>query len=220
MSRATHLKIRWPLFACVVSLLAAAEPAAARMTTLKTYCQVLDGTAVYASTPFEATVSTDDDYRPRNGALSAQFQAVVAKRYPLKAPMAGCSDYDVLLSSGQPDVNMLERFDRDLGRLTSRPGALIVPFKPGEDEAESASAPAPSPRVSPAGPATGPSLVVKTDTSGRDAAQAWDAQVKKQLAAEAQKKVDAAAKAIQADAKKQAEIAAFFAERRRQGRAQ
>src|SRR4051812_30990254 len=46
-------------------------------------------------------------------------------------------------------------------------------------------------------------LTVKTDTSARDAARAWDEQVKKTLAAEAQKKVETAAKAAQADAKRQ-----------------
>jgi len=63
-------------------------------------------------------------------------------------------------------------------------------------------------------------LIVKTDTSLRDAGKAWDEQVRKTLAVEAQKKVETAAKAAQADAKRQAEIAAFFAERRKQGRAQ
>jgi hypothetical protein len=62
--------------------------------------------------------------------------------------------------------------------------------------------------------------VVKADTSIRDASKAWDEQVKKTLAAEAQKKVETAAKAAQADAKYKAQVEAFFAERRGQGRAQ
>lgn len=62
--------------------------------------------------------------------------------------------------------------------------------------------------------------VEKADTGIRDAGKAWDEQVRKALAEEARKKVETAAKTAQADAKKQAEVAAFFAERRKQGRAQ
>jgi hypothetical protein len=62
--------------------------------------------------------------------------------------------------------------------------------------------------------------VVKADTSIRDAAAAWDEQVRTALAEEAQKNVLAAARSALADEKRQAEIQNYFAERRRQGRAQ
>jgi hypothetical protein len=80
-----------------------------------------------------------------------------------------------------------------------------------------ATAPPPKPSSKPGGAG---SLTVKTDTSAKDAAKAWDEQVKKTLAAEAQKKVETAAKQVQADAKLKADYEAFFAERRKQGRAQ
>lgn len=90
---------------------------------------------------------------------------------------------------------------------------------PGVEAADKVvTGPKPAPR--PKSPAQTASLTVKTDTSAKDAAKAWDEQVKKTLAAEAQKKVETAAKQTQADTKRQAEITAFFAERRRQGRAQ
>jgi hypothetical protein len=76
-------------------------------------------------------------------------------------------------------------------------------------------APKPAPK-----PAQAPALTIKEDTSAKDAAKAWDEQVKKTLAAEAQKKVETAAKQAQADAKLKADYEAFFAERRKQGRAQ
>lgn len=100
-------------------------------------------------------------------------------------------------------------------------GSRIVeaPFKPITALASPKPTPTPTPTPMPKAAQTA-SLTVKADTSAKDAARAWDEQVKKTLAAEAQKKVEAAAKAAQADAKRQAEIAAFFAERRKQGRAQ
>ena len=97
---------------------------------------------------------------------------------------------------------------RNIVTLSPPPGAR---FSGGA----TASAPSPSPPRSSAG-----SLTVKTDTSLRDAGKAWDEQVKKTLAAEAQKKVETAAKQVQADAKLKADYEAFFAERRKQGRAQ
>lgn len=80
-------------------------------------------------------------------------------------------------------------------------------------------APPPKPKVA-GPPPKAPALTVKEDTSAKDAAKAWDEQVKKTLAAEAQKKAETAAKAAQADAKQKAQIEAVMAERRRQGRAQ
>jgi hypothetical protein len=91
-------------------------------------------------------------------------------------------------------------------------GTQTLPVPP-EGRAGGGAAPAPK-------PAQTASLTVKTDTSIKDAARAWDEQVKKTLAAEAQKKVETAAKQAQADAKYKAEVEAFFAERRKQGRAQ
>ena len=100
----------------------------------------------------------------------------------------------------------------------ARPGSRIVKieFKPA---AAVATKPIPPKPANKSGAQTA-ALTVKTDTSLRDAGKAWDEQVRKTLAAEAQKKVETAAKAAQADARMQAEIAAFFAERRKQGRAQ
>lgn len=77
--------------------------------------------------------------------------------------------------------------------------------------------PAPSPRPA---LSTSASLTIKTDASLRDAGKAWDEQIKKTLAAEAKTKAEAAARTLQADTKKQAEIDAFFNGLRRQGRAQ
>lgn len=79
-----------------------------------------------------------------------------------------------------------------------------------------AAAPKPKPKPDDQSGAT----VVKADTSIRDSVAAWDEQVRKALAAEADRKIAAAAQAAQADARKQAEIRAFFEARRRQGRAQ
>lgn len=80
---------------------------------------------------------------------------------------------------------------------------------------------APAPRSTDSStPAAAGALIVKTDTSAKDAAKAWDEQVKKTLAAETQKRVETAAKQAQADAKLKAEYEAFFRERRRQGAAQ
>lgn len=81
-------------------------------------------------------------------------------------------------------------------------------------------APAPAPALVARTPAPSASLTARVDTSAQDAARAWDEQVRNTLAAEARKKVEAAARQVQADAKRQAEIATFFAERRKQGRAQ
>lgn len=69
-------------------------------------------------------------------------------------------------------------------------------------------------------PIAAPALTLKTDTGPQDAAKAWDEKVKKTLAAEAQKKVEMAARQAQSDAKLKADYEAFFAERRKQGRAQ
>lgn len=91
-----------------------------------------------------------------------------------------------------------------------------VAFAPPPEARMAGSAGAAQPSHAP--PAAG--LTVKTDTSLRDAGKAWDAQVQKTLAAEAQKKVETAAKQVQADAKLKADYEAFFAERRKQGRAQ
>lgn len=83
-----------------------------------------------------------------------------------------------------------------------------------------------SPQVPPAKivtapkPIAAPALTLKTDTGPQDAAKAWDEKVKKTLAAEARKKVELAAKQAQSDAKLKADYEAFFAERRKQGRAQ
>lgn len=82
-----------------------------------------------------------------------------------------------------------------------------------------ATAPKPAPVTKPVA-ITKPSLTIKSDTAPRDLGKAWDEQVRKTLAAEAQKKIENAAKAAQADAKYQAELEAFFRERRKRGRAQ
>jgi hypothetical protein len=62
--------------------------------------------------------------------------------------------------------------------------------------------------------------VVEADTSIRDAAAAWDELARKALANEAQRNVLTAARNALADQERQAGIRKFFAERRRQGRAQ
>jgi hypothetical protein len=81
---------------------------------------------------------------------------------------------------------------------------------------------APPPAAPPRTPAqiSKPALTIKTDTSLRDAGKVWDEQVKKTLADEARKKVETAAKTAQANAEVQADMEAFFRERRKQGRAQ
>lgn len=99
----------------------------------------------------------------------------------------------------------------------ARPGSPIaqITFSP------SAALAAPKPTSpSPPAVAAAPALIVKTETSAKDAAKAWDEQVKKTLAAEAQKRAETAAKAAQANAKYLAEVEAFFAEQRKRGRAQ
>lgn len=77
-----------------------------------------------------------------------------------------------------------------------------------------------APRSGPTPPFNKPSLTLKTDTGPQDTGKAWDEQVKRTLAAEAQQRVDSAARTIQANAKAQADLAAFFRERRKRGRAQ
>lgn len=62
--------------------------------------------------------------------------------------------------------------------------------------------------------------VQPVDTSLRDAGKAWDEQVKKTLAEETKKKVELAAKQVQADAKAKADLEAFLKARRKQGSAQ
>ena len=111
-------------------------------------------------------------------------------------------------------------------RFTKRldwPKGLWPVDKPGFDPRgpSTAGQQPPPPKVATAPkPSAPPALTVKTDTSIKDAAKAWDEQVKKTLAAKAQKKVEAAAKIAQSDAKLKADYEAFFAERRKQGRAQ
>lgn len=77
-----------------------------------------------------------------------------------------------------------------------------------------------TPRSGPTPPVNMPSLTLKTDTGPQDAGKAWDEQVKRSLAAEAQQRVESAARTIQANAKAQADLAAFFREQRKRGRAQ
>lgn len=69
----------------------------------------------------------------------------------------------------------------------------------------------------PAKPIVIPALTIKEDTGPRDAAERWEATVKKTLAAEARVKAETAAKALQQDAEMKRKIAEFMAERRRQG---
>lgn len=99
----------------------------------------------------------------------------------------------------------------------SGPGsrAVEVAFKPTTALASPKATPTPAPK-----PAQAASLTLKTDTSAKDTAKAWDEQVKKALAVEAQKKVETAAKQVQADTKLRADYEAFFRERRKKGRAQ
>lgn len=56
--------------------------------------------------------------------------------------------------------------------------------------------------------------VTKADTSLREAGKAWDEQVRKALAEEARKKVELAARSVQADTKGRQELEAFFKARR------
>jgi hypothetical protein len=100
-------------------------------------------------------------------------------------------------------ARMIRVNQQNVYRQTGWSGGLGAPT-------EAASKPAPS----------GAYLTVESNTGLRDAGKAWDAQVKKTLQAEAQKKVETAAKAAAADAQRQAEIEAFFRERRKQGAAQ
>lgn len=95
---------------------------------------------------------------------------------------------------------------------------LFIPSGVSPD-AKPAAQPAPKPRPPSPASSTG-SLTVKTDTSLRDAGKAWDEQVKKTLAEEAKRKVDLAAKQVQADAKAKADLEAFLKARRKQGSAQ
>lgn len=97
----------------------------------------------------------------------------------------------------------------------SSPGSA-APAAPKPKPAPPASLPEPKPQPR----SSAPALTVRADTSLRDAGKVWDEQVKKTLADEARKKVETAAKAAQADAKLKAEMEAFFAERRKRGRAQ
>ena len=80
--------------------------------------------------------------------------------------------------------------------------------------ASSSAAPTPRPAAQTSG------LTVEANTGARDAARAWDEQVKTMLAAEAQKKVQIAASQAQSDAEYKAVLAKFLAERRKQGRSQ
>lgn len=80
--------------------------------------------------------------------------------------------------------------------------------------------PAP-PKLAPA-PGSRPfaGLIVKEDTSGKDAATAWEEQVKKGLSERAKKDIETAIRAAQEDAETKRKIAEFFAYRRHQGNAQ
>jgi hypothetical protein len=92
--------------------------------------------------------------------------------------------------------------------LSATPEPTIAP-KPG---------PAPKPTPKPTPPTTG--LTVKADTSAKDAARAWDAQVAKALADEAQKRAQTAIKQARNDAKMQADAERARQERVKRGRAQ
>lgn len=94
--------------------------------------------------------------------------------------------------------------------IAPRPAVAKAAPPPSKPKAEG-----PPPKATQAG-----HLTVKEDTSAKDAAKAWDEQVKKALAAEAQKKVETAAKALRDDTEMKRKIAEFMAERRRQGAAQ
>jgi hypothetical protein len=77
--------------------------------------------------------------------------------------------------------------------------------------------PTPAPKLA---PSTGGSLTVKQDTSAADVRRAWDAQVAKALADEAQKRAQTAIKQAQNDAKMQADAERARQERVKRGRAQ
>lgn len=197
---------------------AVATPAAAQTVRLISYCTLTDAGRTFVSRDsYSATLPADVRFAPRRQMIEQQFRAAVARAHNLTDPRPSCSDFNVTLSDGSTDQSMLERFERDFARAKSTAGAVLVAFTPGESGAV-ASAPPPSPP--PRSSTQTAALTVKTDTGPRDAAEAWDEQVKTSLAAEAQKKVETAAKAAQANAKYQADMAKFFAERRKQGRAQ
>lgn len=107
-----------------------------------------------------------------------------------------------------------------LGAEPAKPGGRVydIPLAPAAALATPRSEPTSKPKPPAASSSLG-SLTVKTDTSAKDVATAWEDQVKATLAAEARKKVETAAKLAQADAAYQEEMRAFCAERRRQGRA-
>jgi len=98
--------------------------------------------------------------------------------------------------------------------------ASMSPADTAAPKAASAPKPAATPKPVAKVPAQTTALTIKANPGPKDAAKAWDKQVKKTLAAEAQKKVETAAKQAQADANTKADYEAFLRERRKQGRAQ
>jgi len=97
-------------------------------------------------------------------------------------------------------------------KLWADPRNLPVP---GAEPPKPTPAAVPKPATS-----TGGSLTIKQDTSAADARRAWDAQVAKTLADEAQKRAQAAIKTAQNDAKAQADAEKARQERLKRGRAQ
>lgn len=83
-----------------------------------------------------------------------------------------------------------------------------------------AAAPAPKPAPKPPRAPLAGALIISDNTEGKDAKEAWDEQVRQGLAAQEQKRIETAARAMQEDAEMKVKIEAFFAERRRQGMAQ
>jgi len=154
-------------------------------------CLKSDRSGLYITPGFETDAPNYD----------ARLKADAAARW-------GSADY-VQCDYG-PTREYVERRVRN--HYTSTPSDWPLPWL-GERRA---TAPPPKPQTS-SKPAAVGALTVKTDTSLRDAGKAWDDQVKKTLAAEAQKKVELAAKKVRDDQKYKADMEAFFAERRRQG---
>ena len=129
---------------------------------------------------------------------------MAAETDPVRASRLSCDKRDTLAEVEADRQHVIDYYATAGG---------TVAIAPPPEARSTGSAGANQPSRAPSGPA----LTVKTDTSLRDAAKAWDEQVKKTLAAEAQKKVELAAKKVRDDQKYQADMEAFFAERRRQG---